>query len=36
MVISVLWPANWVFKNYEYSDENKGEGLDLAMTLVKQ
>ncbi|CAK77267.1 unnamed protein product (macronuclear) [Paramecium tetraurelia] len=36
MVISVLWPANWIFKDYSYNDQNKQEGLDLSIQLQYQ
>ncbi|CAD8067678.1 unnamed protein product [Paramecium primaurelia] len=36
MVISVLWPANWIFKDYSYNKQNQQEGLDLSIQLQYQ
>ncbi|CAD8076178.1 unnamed protein product [Paramecium sonneborni] len=36
MIISVIWPANWIFQDYSYKDELKEQGLELSLKLQYQ
>ncbi|CAD8166231.1 unnamed protein product [Paramecium octaurelia] len=36
MIISVIWPANWIFQDYSYTDELREKGLELSLKLQYQ
>ncbi|CAD8060431.1 unnamed protein product [Paramecium primaurelia] len=36
MIISVIWPANWIFQDYSYTEELKEKGLELSLKLQYQ
>lgn len=33
MIISVIWPANWIFQDYSYTEDLREKGLDLSLKL---